>query len=90
MFYLLFGALIEKVVVSFEGDHIPVLGNYVQSAQHIQSVIHPPLHVLKVQVHLSLLVDFQNLVRNLGASGFTSLDHFFKDLFGEEDKLFVL
>ena len=50
MFYLLFGALIEEMVVSFEGDHISVLGNYIQGAQYVQRVVHPPLYVLKVQV----------------------------------------
>ena len=44
-----FLGLLDKGAISFERDPVPILVDHVKGAQHVESVVHSPLYVLKVQ-----------------------------------------
>ncbi len=60
--------------VPFESYPVPVLSYNIQSTQHIQSIINSPLYILEVEIHISLLVNFDNLVCDLQRRHFSNLE----------------
>ena len=60
-------------------DPIPVLVNDSECAQHIQSIVHPPLNVLKVHAHAFGPVDLQDSPGDIGPRGLAMMHYFLEN-----------
>ena len=78
------GALDTTAYGAFVVNPVPILVNNAEGAEHIESIVNAPLHVLEVHLHIPVPVNLQDPLGYLSAGRFSVEHHLLQNLFGEE------
>lgn len=74
------GALDATAYGAFIMDPVSILVNDAKGAEHIESIVNAPLHVLEVHIHIPVLVNLKDPLGNLGASRLSVVHHLLQNL----------